>query len=287
MEKIVQIKNLQYGYSSGKLVLNTFDVDLLKGKIYLLAGHNGAGKTTFFRLLNGLIFKWRGEINCMGYDPEGRDPDMLSKIFLAGDFNFFPKCDVERLSEKLGFYYPDFNKDQFESYLRMFHVSKTEKIHALSQGQMKKVTLAFAFATNVPLLLLDEPTNALDIEAKHALRKILNQWITPEKTCVIASHQIRELDIVVDHFMILADKKIAFSQDLGEILSYIAFGLERDELSGSDLLYYEKHPSGYLTIRKSNPDYDSLDVNIELLYNAFIAKKQEFTLLFNSTPHEK
>lgn len=282
MDKIVQITKLKYGYNPDKLVLNNLNVEFDLGKIYLLAGNNGAGKSTLFRLINGLIFKQHGEIHCFGYNPEKRHPDMLNKVFIVSDFNFFPKTDILRLHDTLGFYYPDFSKDQFEEYLRLFNLSRAAKTHALSQGEKKKLSIAFGLATNVPLLLLDEPTNALDIEAKNALRKIINQWISPDKTCVIASHQLRELDMLVDHFLILAEKNIALSQDMAGILKFVSFGLERDEPSGPDLLFYEKHPAGYLTIRKANPDIESSDVNLELLYNAFAAKKQLFSELFKS-----
>jgi ABC-2 type transport system ATP-binding protein len=282
-KQMITIKNLNYQYDQFKTALKGLNLMIESGKIYVLAGQNGAGKTTLFKLIQGLIFKDKGTIEVLGNKPEDRNPEMLAGIFMVTDHNYLPKGEILDLPAKLGFYYPNFDIKQFEKYLFEFNLSKLKKTFGLSQGEKKKLTLAFGLATNVPLLLLDEPTNALDIEAKNALRKMINQWISPEKTCIIASHQIREIDVLIDHFLILHDKQIKLDADVSSILNKLNFSLERQELDLEHALYYEKHATGYETITLADSETDSLDVNFELLYNAFMHKKEVFIKVFEKS----
>ncbi len=150
MNKIVTIKKLHYHYDTYKTVLKDLDLSIDFGKIYVLAGQNGAGKSTLFKLMQGLIFKEKGSIDVLGFRPEQRHPDMLASVYLVTDNMYLPKTEIEALPDKLGFYYPAFDKDVFEQCLADFNLSKLKKTYGLSQGEKKKLVLAFGFATQVP-----------------------------------------------------------------------------------------------------------------------------------------
>jgi ABC-2 type transport system ATP-binding protein len=266
------------GFSYGKDPLfKDLDLSATGGTIYGLLGMNGAGKTTLLKLLTGQLFPKSGSIDVLGFDPRVRHPKMLEDIFYLPEEFYLPKCRVE---EYLGIYapfYPKFNKEAFARYLEQFSIDRGTYISSYSFGQKKKFLLAFGLATESSILILDEPTNGLDIPSKSQFRRTIASAINDQRVFIISTHQVRDMEHLIDPIMILHDGNIIFNRQLGELEQEVTISRELQMPAGEEVIYSEKVSGGYSVLRRrqSGDDYQSLD--LELLFNAVIAHPQEFS----------
>jgi ABC-2 type transport system ATP-binding protein len=147
----------------------------------------------------------------------------------------------------------------------------------MSLGQKKKVAITLALAAHTPLLLMDEPTNGLDIPSKSVFRKLLSSFVNEEQAIVISTHQVRDLESLIDAVVILDDKEIVFSRSLEEISSRLSFGTLK---AGEAALYSEPSPAGSIGVT-ANHSGEKSTVSLELLFNAAILSKNEVKRIFN------
>jgi len=113
-------------------------------------------------------------------------------------------------------FYKKFDQNAYTTAINEFALPTDKKLTTLSYGQKKKFLVVFALATNCKLLLLDEPTNGLDIPSKSQFRKLLASMLTENKTFIIATHQVRDLETLIDTVVILDNGKIIFNQPIYE-----------------------------------------------------------------------
>jgi ABC-2 type transport system ATP-binding protein len=137
-----------------------------------------------------------------------------------------------------------------------------------SFGQQKKAMIAFGLATNTALLIMDEPTNGLDIPSKVQFRKLIASVLTEDRCMVISTHQVRDLDSLIDTLLILHDGKIVINQSIDEVQEKLMFESYRDT-DGLHVLYEEAGPRGKNAILK-NTSSEYSKVDLELLFNAVI-----------------
>ncbi len=195
---MVKIENLSYSYrKSKKAVLSDFSLNLEAGKIYGLLGKNGAGKSTLLYLISGLLIPQKGKVLYRGNDVCKRLPETLSDIFIVPEEFELPNVTLENYVKMYSPFYPKFSEDEMKRCLEVFEMP--EKIHlgTLSMGQKKKVFMSFALATDTSLLIMDEPTNGLDIPGKSQFRKFMATAINENRTVVISTHQIRDIDKLI------------------------------------------------------------------------------------------
>ena len=213
---MIQFDRIQFGYTSRKLFVDlTLHVEA--GHIYGLLGENGAGKTTLLKMIAGLVFPKSGHCSVMNYEPRHRKPSFMSQLYFVADEPHLPHTTAARYADTYGVFYPNFDKSLFFDYLKEFHVPAEQVFSKLSFGQRKKVVISFALATNVPLVLMDEPTNGLDIPSKSAFRKLVAGAMTDERCLVISTHQVRDLDSLIDAVLILHQGKIVYNEDLNAL----------------------------------------------------------------------
>src|SRR5690349_9670026 len=263
---MIQISNLSFGYKRKKLLYRDVSLTLTPGSIYGLLGKNGAGKSTLLKNFTGLLFPTDGSILVNGHIPKKRSPSFLQTIYFIPEEVYVPALTINRYKNLFAPFYPLFNEEQFYSYLEQLDVQDTGKLNALSFGQQKKFIIAFALACNTKILLLDEPTNGLDIPSKIKFRKLISSVFTEDKMIFISTHQIRDLDNLIDRVVIVDNGELLLHASTTEIADKLCFK-NVGELPADMVLYAEPSLKGYSVVMENKSGEDS-KVNLEYLFNA-------------------
>jgi ABC-2 type transport system ATP-binding protein len=274
---MIEISNLTFGYGK-KTLFQDINLSLKAGHIYGLLGKNGAGKSTLLKNIAGLVFPLEGTCKVNGYTSKNRLPDFLQEILFVPEDIFMPAVSAKQFAASTGHFYPKFNNQQFVSMLAEFKVPDNKLLTQLSFGQQKKVMIAFGIATNTSLLIMDEPTNGLDIPSKAEFRRIIASSLTEDRCIIISTHQVRDLDNLIDSIVILNDRKIVVNTSMDEIAEKINFGIVPPNTT--DYIYAEPTFSGLQAITL-NTDNSYTKVDMELLFNAIINENEQLTQILN------
>jgi len=151
----------------------------------------------------------------------------------------------------------------------------------LSHGQRKKVIISFALATNTKILFMDEPTNGLDIPSKATFRKIMSLASNNERMILISTHQVRDLQSVIDAVVILDNGRILLNALNSEITDKLCFRVLDENGTNEPILYCEENIRGNVVVSE-NIHHIETNVDIELLFNAVMMNKQRINELFNA-----
>jgi ABC-2 type transport system ATP-binding protein len=280
---MIDIQNLSFGYRRKKLLYRDLTLTLREGSIYGLFGKNGAGKSTLLRNLSGLLFPIKGSILVNGFIPVKRLPAFLETIYLIPEEVYVPSLTIREYEKLFSPFYPGFDHKEFHNFLEQLDVKNEGRLNALSFGQQKKFIVAFALACNTRILLLDEPTNGLDIPSKICFRKLIASVLRENRTILISTHQVRDLDSLIDQVIILDEGKLLLNASLKEIAERLCFktvaGL--DEIK--NVLYQEESLKGY-TVVSENMNGEETKVNLELLFNAVTGNSEKARIIFKPIP---
>ena len=275
---MITTNKLSFGYSAGKRVLNDISLTLGEGHIHGLLGCNGIGKTTLLKIICGIMRPDAGEVVVDGFDPMSRRPEMFSELMIIPEEFDLPNVSLERYAKVASSFYPRFDMGQMRGYCEEFHVNPNEKLHSMSMGQRKKAYIAFALACDVRILLLDEPTNGLDIPSKSIFRRLLASYVNEERLVIISTHQVADVDQLLDSIVILDEQGVVLSATTDEICRKLKFGKSSD---GDNVIYTERTISGDMSVSINDNDADTM-LNIELLFNAATANRHAIAALFNT-----
>jgi len=275
---MINIKNLSFAFKKGESLFNDLDWSLEPGKTYGLLGLNGAGKTSLFNIISGMLFPKNGECTFEGEPVRSRSPQFLSELFIVPEQFELPAMTGDQYTELHAPFYPRFNEQLMESALSELQVNSKKKISELSFGQQKKFLLSFALATNTKLLLLDEPTNGMDIPSKSQFRKLQASLDQPDRCTVISTHQVRDLGSMLDHVTVLKDGKIIFNRSLDEIFEHLSF-IKTDSENSKDYIYAEEILGGLHTIQSFKDEVRN-DFDLELLFNGVIQQPDQINQQF-------
>ena len=234
---MIQIEKLHFSYSPKKPLFSDLDLQLKPGKVYGLLGKNGTGKSSLLKLIVGGVFAKRGTCTVNGFDSSQRKPSVLQDIFFLSENYATPAIKISDYIAANGSLYPKFDKDKFYSFLDIFEIDRGANLEHLSYGQRKKVVISFAIATNVKYLLLDEPTNGLDIPSKSQFRKALLSGFQEDQIVIISTHQIRDLNQLIESIIIIEDGQIIFHKDVFELEEKLLFTKSLSENSTAEVLY--------------------------------------------------
>jgi ABC-2 type transport system ATP-binding protein len=268
---MIQIQNLSFGYKRKKLLYKNLSLTLEAGSIYGLLGKNGAGKSTLLKNLIGLLFPTGGSILVNGYAPKKRLPSFLETIYLIPEEVHVPALTISRYMNLFSPFYPDFDKAKFFNYLEQLDVKDEGKLNTLSFGQQKKFIIAFALACNTKILLLDEPTNGLDIPSKIRFRKLISSVFDEDRMIFISTHQIRDLDNLIDRVIIIDNGELLLNTSIGDISDKLCFKTVNEVRDMNTILYSEESLKG-LSIVIENTEGEDSKVNLEHLFNAVTEK---------------
>lgn len=271
---MIAITNLSFAYRHKPPLFANLDLSLAPGNIYGLLGKNGAGKTTLLKIIAGALFSQRGECAVFTENPAKRTPRFLRDIFFIPEDFSVPPLTARGFADLYAPFYPRFNRDEFASHLAEFQLSPGERLGSLSFGQKKKFLIAFGLASNCRLLILDEPTNGLDIPSKSQFRKLVAASLSEEKSFIISTHQVRDLESLIDPVVILDEGRIIFNRPMAEVMKCLAVSLSHDEPDPATVIYAEKVLGGY-TVLERNRDGREAMIDLELLFNASVNAREK------------
>lgn len=273
---MIRFEHVSFGYRKGRL-FDDLDLEFRRGAVYGLLGKNGAGKSTLLKLMAGLLFPKSGEVTVLDRVPKKREPGFLAQLFMVPEEFDLPRMTMDEYARIYGCFYPAFSRERLSALMRELEVPEGQNLGAMSFGQKKKAYIAFAIACNTPLLLMDEPTNGLDIPSKSSFRRIIAQAAGEERTIVISTHQVRDLDQLIDSVAVLDGSEILLNASVGEITERLQF-VQIDE--GEPALYAEQTIHGCWGVRPNDSGAES-PLDMELLFNAAIANREAVKQLFN------
>ncbi len=275
------VEDLTFSYARGREnTLSNFSLSLEKGKVYGLLGKNGAGKSTLLYLMSGLLTPKSGRVLYHGVDVRRRLPLTLQDMFIVPEEFELPSVSLQSYVKLNAPFYPRFSEEDMKHYLALFDLN--EKIHLgqLSMGQKKKVFMSFALAANTSLLLMDEPTNGLDIPGKSQFRKMIAAGMSDERTILISTHQVRDIDRILDHIVIMDNSHVMMDASVAEICSRFAFVESDDRSLLSSAIYALPTLQGNLMMLPNEGDADT-PINLELLFGAVLENPERVAEMFH------
>ncbi len=213
---MINIKDVTFGYSTSAKVLEDFSLQFQDGGVYGLLGKNGTGKSTLLYLITGLLRAQKGSVEVDGVDARDRNAEILSEIFIVPEEYDLPAISLTSYVKAIKAFYPRFSDELLEKCLREFEMPTEVNLGSLSMGQKKKVYICIALAANTKYLLLDEPTNGLDILSKSLFRKVVVAGMSEEKTLIISTHQVHDVELLLDHVVIIDRNRVLLDQKLEE-----------------------------------------------------------------------
>ena len=278
----IEVVDMCFGYKGGRL-FNGLNLRMSKGHIYGLLGLNGAGKTSLMKLLTGLLFADSGEIRVMDHNPALRRPDMLSRIFVLPEELNAPAISEKEYVLSNSVFYPRFDSSRFERCLGDFEVPRGKKLSKLSYGQKKKFFLSFGLACGAEFLVLDEPTNGLDIPSKGLFRRLAAEALSEDQIFVISTHQVRDMDSLIDPITILHEGRVLFEHSLAEVYSRIrmTLSLTAPAADSEGLIYTEAAVGGYWSVWRGASE-DGGPVDLEVLFNTAVSRPEIYSEIFQS-----
>jgi len=275
---MIEINNLNFGYSKHKPLFKNMSMRLSNGHIYGLLGKNGAGKSTLLKNLAGLVYAQSGKLDVMGFNPAKRQPALLAQICFIPEEFYLPPVKIDSYLKANAPFYPNFDHQYLATLLKEFDIPVTNKLIDMSYGQKKKFIIAFGLATQAKLVIMDEPTNGLDIPSKAQFRKIMASALTDERCIIISTHQVRDLDNLIDTIIMLDENDVALKASVEEITTKLTFKKVKE--IDESIFYAEPSLSGYNAVMP-NYHHEESKLDIELLFNAILAEKNKFKPLFS------
>ena len=270
---MITVKQLSFGYTRRRNIFDSLSLELPKGSIVGLLGRNGEGKTTLLKLLYGQLLRRQGELKVLDADPNHRAVSFLQQVYLLPEEFQVPPISIRSFFDISAPFYPNYDEAVAKELIDTFGLQWDMNLKKISQGQKKKALIAFALSLRVPLLLLDEPTNGLDIPSKGEFRRTVARYTTEEQTIIISTHQVRDLEQLIDRILIMERGSIFCNATVADITERLSFRLITPELADK-ALYSEPSAVGTVGILPSDGSEESeSNYSMELFFNAVISER--------------
>ena len=266
---MIEIKNLHFQYQKKQPLFDDFSLEMQPGSIVGLLGKNGAGKSTLLNLIAGLMMPQKGDLHVNGFKPFQRNPNFLADLSLVPEEFSLPAVTIDLYIRSMSPLYPSFDLEKLDKILKEFELERSNRLNQLSHGQRKKFIIAFTLASNCKVIVLDEPTNGLDIPSKSQFRKILVGSVTEEQLVIISTHQVKDIDTILDKVVIIDEGTVLFNHDVEQINTKWCFETVSSLNGVSDVLYQEHCTMGYKVVRPTTQGMET-PLDMELLFNAVI-----------------
>ena len=275
---MIEIKDLAFSYGKTP-ILKSITTTLEEGRIYGLLGENGVGKTTLLTLLCGLKKVCSGSITTDGENPFDRTPTLLQNQFYLPDEVLPVAMKAEGFAKERGAFWPDYDHSKFLEIMKEFENDPAKKMNQMSAGQLKKTYISLALACGCKYIFMDEPTNGLDIPSKTQFRSAIMKYTSDDSTIVISTHQVRDLENIIDPIIILDRQDVLLNASVEEITSklYFDYGTQLHPES----LYSEQLPGGFIQVYPNTTGEDS-KINVEALFNAVHKNKELIKGMFSN-----
>jgi len=277
---MISIQNLSFSYRKNKPLFEGLNLQLEAGHIYGLLGKNGAGKSSLLKQMAGLLFPQSGVCKVMGYETRYRQPGFLSNFFMVPEEFYLPPVHISNYVKTYAPFYPDFDKEAFHRYLKEFEIPHDQRMTDMSYGQKKKVLISFALATNTKTLVMDEPTNGLDIPSKSQFRKVIAAAVSDNKCIVISTHQVRDLDNLIDSIVIIEDHRIVFRENVETVTDKLCFKTVNSLEEVGPVLFSNDTLRGHAVVIE-NKTKEASRLDMEMLFNAVLDQPEQISKIFN------
>jgi ABC-2 type transport system ATP-binding protein len=214
---VIRARGLRKQYGR-KVAVRDIDFDIPRGRIVGLVGPNGAGKTSALKAILGLA-GFRGDLEVLGHHPLHERDRLMQDIAFIADVATLPKwIRVRELVRLMEAVHPRFSVSECQQYLAETRIKPTDKVKSLSKGMVVQLHLALVMAIDARLLVLDEPTLGLDIMfRKRFYQHLLEEYFDGERTIIITTHQIEEVEHILSDLMFIRDGEIVLHSDMDSI----------------------------------------------------------------------
>lgn len=277
---MIEVQHVTFGYGKKQKVLDDFSLNLEKGSVFGLLGKNGTGKSTLLYLMAGLLRPQSGKVFYRGVDVSLRYPLTLQDMFIVPEEFSLPHVSLKQYIKLNAPFYPRFSMELLNNCLRDFDMNEDIHLGELSMGQKKKAFMCFALAANTSLLMMDEPSNGLDIPSKSQFRKVIATGMSEEKSVIISTHQVRDIDSLLDHVVIMDASKVLLNEPVARICEKLYFAEQGVNEPTDDAFYIQPSVQGNSVILPNTYGEDS-KMNLEVLFNALLAEREKIQTVFN------
>lgn len=276
---MIEFDKFNFAYKDKVTIYDDLNLKIVSGKIYGLFGKNGAGKSTLLKNLVGLNRPTNGHVIVNGSIPKKRLPSFLNNIFMVPEDIYIPQIKQSTFVKIYSSFYPRFSFNDLYDNLNKLDVPEGKKLNNLSFGQRKKFLIGFALACNTEVLVLDEPTNGLDIPSKDLFRSLIDSSINKHKLFIISTHQVRDLENILDHVLIVDKGNLVLNASIKEVRDKLSFKFY-SETRPKNVILCQEVPGGYAVMER-NRNNDQTNVNLEQLFSASLLKSKEIISIFN------
>ena len=199
----------------GKQAVKDVDMVWEDGKIYALLGPNGSGKTTFMKMVAGLVKPTAGELF---YNGEKIGVESKKRVaYMSTEPFFYSYMNVKHVGKYYADFFEDFSMARYEELIARMELKMTDKAKELSSGLAAKLKIAATLARDAQLYMLDEPLNGIDIIARESVIQTIVEAATEGKTIVVSSHLVDELEPIVDNVVFMKQGSVVLAGDAEEI----------------------------------------------------------------------
>ncbi len=278
---MIEATDITFRYKK-KTVFKDLSLSFGKGKVYGLLGKNGAGKSTLLYLMTGLLHPQKGKIHYNGQNVSKRLPSVLSDMFIVPEEFILPNIPLKKYMSINQPFYPKFDEEQLRKNLSWFELDDNLNINlgSLSMGQKKKVFMSFALATNTSLLIMDEPTNGLDIPGKSQFKKFIASSMTDDRTVIISTHQVQDIEKLIEHVVILENNSILLDASATDICRNLYFINGASNINYEKVLYVSPSFQGYNALMPNEGEEETI-LNLETLFNAVLENPDKIKTYLN------
>ncbi|KAF1717784.1 multidrug ABC transporter ATP-binding protein [Pseudoxanthomonas yeongjuensis] len=214
---VVSARNLRKAYRN-KLALNDTSFEIEAGRIIGLIGPNGAGKTTALKAILGLI-PFDGDLKVLGMDPRKQRDELMNEVCFIADVAVLPRwIKVKEAIDFVDGIHPRFDRAKCERFIANTQLNPNLRVREMSKGMIVQLHLALVMAIDARLLVLDEPTLGLDIlYRKQFYQRLLEDYFDEQKTIIITTHQVEEIENILTDVMFIRDGRIVLTAAMDEV----------------------------------------------------------------------
>ncbi len=267
MSNVIEARGLTKRYRS-TVAVDNIDLQIPSGRIVGLIGPNGAGKTTALKAILGLA-NYEGELSVLGKNPSKDRAALMEDVCFIADVAVLPRwIRVWQLIELTENIHPRFSREKCLKYLASTKIKLDNRVKQLSKGMVVQLHLALVMAIDVKLLVLDEPTLGLDILfRKQFYTNLLNDYFDEERTIIITTHQVEEIEHILSDLIFIQDGRIALNCTMDEVQeSYVELIVAPDKAAAARELspLYERELFGRFIFLYKNSNREQLKALGEL-----------------------
>jgi len=267
MSNVIEARGLTKRYKS-TVAVDNIDLEIPSGRIVGLIGPNGAGKTSALKAILGLA-TYEGELSVLGKNPSKDRAALMEDVCFIADVAVLPRWirvwQLIELTEKI---HPRFSREKCLKYLASTKITLDHRVKQLSKGMVVQLHLAIVMAIDVKLLVLDEPTLGLDILfRKQFYTNLLNDYFDEERTIIITTHQVEEIEHILSDLIFIHDGRIALNCSMEEVQeSYVELIVSPDKAAAARDLkpLYERELFGRFIFLYKNSNREQLKALGEL-----------------------